>query len=37
VVAARNQRAGDEDLALLLADAGFRRHCDYFEGVLHPL
>lgn len=29
-----NQPSGDVGLGESLADAGFRRHCDYFTGVL---
>ena len=32
-----NQAAGDEDLAVLLGGAGFRRHCDYYEGTVRAL
>lgn len=32
-----NQRAGDGTVGPALSDLGFRRHCDFFEGVLRPV
>ncbi len=32
-----NQVAGYHALADLLTESGFRRHCDYYEGSIHPL
>lgn len=32
-----NQTSGDDDLADVLAAAGFRRHCDYYTGTIGPL
>lgn len=32
-----NQRAGDHDLANSLTSAGFRRHCDYYTGIVRSV
>lgn len=32
-----NQVAGEEALAGALAQAGFRRHCDYYTGTIDPI